>query len=407
MDSFGQMLRRHREQRGLSLRDLELLVNFRFSHISQVERGVRRPTEQFARRCDQALDAGGVLVDAYQTGRAGDTDMRRRTVIQAMGAVAAAPAVDRLAGWESIRHCLADAVDPGRDEWAHIIAGYGVAYYRQSHDRVMAQLGADLTLVGRQLAAERGGRRPHLLAAAAQLSVLAALGLSASGQTVAGRRWWADARRMADASGCPDTRVLVRAWDVVNGCYDGRNPDAVVGLSDEALPLTGGRVSAAVCGLLAGRAQALSLAGRHGEAVATVRALSDRMDRVPASVVGDEESLWGWPEHRLRHTESWVYTHAGRLNEAGAAQDRALGLYPASQQRLRTQVGLHRAAGLVRGGHILDGLRMAADLLDRLPRVQHTDSVRVVAGHVAAAVPESERRRPAYGELVGRVTVGV
>ncbi|WP_433650502.1 hypothetical protein ACQP2C_29280 [Micromonospora zamorensis] len=113
------------------------------------------------------------------------------------------------------------------------------------------------------------------------------------------------------------------------------------------------------------------------------------------------ELLWGWPEHRLRHTESWVYAHAGDQHAAEAAQQRASELYPPSQQRLRTQVRLHQAAALCRNGHIPDGLRLAADLLDQLPAEQHNELVRAVARQVA----DAERHRPAYGELMERVRV--
>ncbi|MGS2615120.1 helix-turn-helix domain-containing protein [Micromonospora sp. LZ34] len=404
MDDFGDILKRHRTAQGLSLRQLAQRAHLDHSYISQVERGVRRPSKGFAETCDRTLAAGGALVQAYDR-QAGDTDMRRRTILGAMGALAAAPAVGPLVGLEAVRHGLGAAVDVDHDEWEQIVAGYGRGYYRQAHGMLMRQLGADLTVLQHQLAADTGARRPGLLRAAGQLSVIVALGLVASGQVMLGRRWWSTAQRVADESGDRDTILLTRAWDVVNGCYDGRPPAQVVDLSAEVLPLADGRPSAAACGLLAGRAQALSLAGRHSEAVATVRQLGDLADQLPATVIGDVESLWGWPEHRLRHTESWVYTHAGRLADADAAQDRALALYPASQARLRAQVGLHRAACLIRGGHIPDGLRLAADLLDELPAASHNELVRSVARQVADAVPVGERRRPVYGELVERVTV--
>ncbi|MCG5464251.1 helix-turn-helix domain-containing protein [Micromonospora sp. MED01] len=404
MGTFGQTLRRHRETAGLSLRQLDALINFQFSHISQVERGIRPPTEAMAAACDRELNAGGALLEAYRNERAGDTDMHRRTMLRAMGALAAAPTVGPLIGFEALRHGLGAAVGSDVDEWEHIVADYGHGYYRQPHGELMAQLNADLTVLQHQLAADTGTHRPRLLRAAGRLSVIVALGLVASGQTLLGRRWWATAQRVADESRDPDTIVLVRAWDVVNGCYDGRPPAHVVALSDEVLPLLGGQATSAACGLLAGRAQAMSLAGRHTEAVATVRQLADLAEQLPAAIVGDVESLWGWPEHRLRHTESWVYTHAGRLGDAEQAQGRALELYPRSQARLRAQVQLHQAARLIRGGHIPDGLRLAADLLDELPVDQHNHLLRSVARQVVDAVPVSERRRPAFGELTDRVT---
>ncbi|MEU1589487.1 helix-turn-helix transcriptional regulator [Micromonospora sp. NPDC005710] len=403
MDTFGQLLRRHRESAGLSLRQLDSLIHFQYSHISQVERGERRPTEALATNCDRVLGADGTLIEAYRIERAGTTDMHRRAMLRAMTALAAAPAVAPLAGLEALRHGLGDMVTPDRDEWEQIAADHGHGYYRQSHAALMAQLGADLTVLQHQLAADSGVRRAGLLRAASRLSVIVALSLVASGQTVMGRRWWKTAHRVADESGDTETRVLARAWDVVNSCYDGRSPSAVVVLSDEVLPMLGRQATAAACGLLAGRAQALSLARRHADAVATVRQLADLAQQLPAAIVDDVESLWGWPEHRFHHTESWVYTHAGRLVDAEAAQERALDLYPASQARLRAQVQLQQAARLIRGGHIPDGLRYAADTLDALPAHLHNHLLRSVATQVAAAVPRTERSRPAFVDLTDRV----
>ncbi|MEU8376088.1 helix-turn-helix transcriptional regulator [Micromonospora sp. NPDC048894] len=403
VESFGQTLRRHRTAAGLSLRDLAALVNFQYSHISQVERGGRRPTRTMAEACERALHSGGALTEAFLREQAGDRDMRRRTVLQAMGALAATSTADGLVGLEAIRHGLGAAVDVDHDEWDSIVAAYGRCYYQQSHDQIMSQLGRDMMVLQHQVAADRGDRRPVLLQAAGRLSVMIALGLVSSGQGLAARRWWQTARRVADESADSDTKVLVRAWDVVNGCYDGRPADEVVTLSDEVLPLVEGKATAATCGLLAGRAQALSLTGRHREAISTVEQLARLAEQLPDEVANNVESLWGWPEHRLRHTESWVYTHAGKYRRAAQAQDRALTLYPLSQKRLRTQVQLHRAAALIRDGHVPEGLRLAADLLDGLPVDQHNELVRSVTKQVALSVPEGEKSRSAYGDLVDRL----
>ncbi|WP_327035790.1 helix-turn-helix transcriptional regulator [Micromonospora ureilytica] len=405
MDGFGDTLRQHRKAAGWSLRKFAELTAYDFGYLGQIERGDRPTNSVVVAAYDRALSAGGALEAAYGSKQAGDKDVRRRSVLQAMGVLAAVPAVDRLVGWEALRQGLGAAVDVDFDGWTEIVADYGRGYYRQSQDQLMAQLGRDLTVLQHQIAADDGQHRPLLLRAAGRLSIIVALSLNACGQTVLAGRWRASAQRIADESGDADTRVLTRAWDVVNGCYDGRAPTTVVALADQVLPLTDGTPSAATCGLLAGRAQALSLAGRHAEAVASVHALNDQVEALPASITADVESLWGWPEHRLRHTESWVYAHAGDQHAADAAQQRALELYPPSQQRLRTQVQLHQAAALCRSGHIPDGLRLAADLLDQLPAEQHNELVRAVARQVAAAVPDAERHRPVYGELVERVRV--
>ncbi|MGA4683216.1 helix-turn-helix domain-containing protein [Micromonospora sp. AB353] len=402
MDQFGDILGRHRVAAGWSLRKFAEHIRYDFGYLGQIERGARPANPAVVTAYDRALSTDGSIRKAYDSGRADDVDMPRRSVLQAMTSLAALPTVDRMVGWEALRHGLDAAVDVDSDAWAEIVSSYGTAYYRQPHDQLMTQLGRDLTVLQHQLAASDDRRRPQLLRAAATLSVIVALSLVASGHALLSRRWWASAQRAADESGDPDTRVLTRAWDIVNGCYDGRRPMTVVAISDEVLPLAG-RPSAATCGLLAGRAQALSLAGRHDEAVATVRHLSEQIEKLPAAVVGNVESLWGWPEHRLRHTESWVYTHSSDRRAAEAAQARALELYPASQIRLRTQVQLHQAAATVRAGDITDGLTAAADLLDRLPREQHNELVRAVTLQVTAAVPDRERHRPLYTELMDRV----
>ncbi|MDG4810455.1 helix-turn-helix transcriptional regulator [Micromonospora sp. WMMD1120] len=402
MRDLGETLRQHRRAAGLSLRRLAELTAYDFGYLGQIERGDRPATAAVVVAYDRALSAGGALETAFQTRHEGDRDVRRRSVLQAMGTLAAAPTTDRLVDWEALRHGLGTAVGVGVDEWAEIVTDYGRGYYRHPRDQLMAQLGRDLRLLQLQIATD-ADRRSLLLRAAARLSVVVALSLNACGQVVLAGRWRASARRAADESGDAETRVLTGAWDVVNGCYDGRSPAAVIARADQLLPLANGKPSAATCGLLAGRAQALSLAGRHTEAVASVRALADKVDALSASVTADVESLWAWPEHRLRHTESWVYAHAGQRRAAEAAQQRALELYPPSQQRLRAQVRLHQAAALCRDGHIPEGLHLAADLLDQLPADQHNELVRAVARQVVAAVPPIERYRAVYGELVERV----
>ncbi|WP_050563445.1 helix-turn-helix domain-containing protein [Salinispora mooreana] len=402
MNQFGQLLRKHREAAGLSLRQLGAMVPCSYSLVSKVERGIQAASEQFARACDAALHAHGVLIDAYVHQQAGDIDMHRRTMLQTLVTLAAAPASS--VRWEALRHSVAAAVGADHDRWAQVVADYGHAYYRVSGDELMDNLAADLQVLSAVIAAEHGPGRERLLSVASRLSVVVALSMVVTGNTIAAGRWWRDAHQYADASRERDTILLSHAWDVVNGCYDGRTPAQVVALSDQVLHLTAGSSSAAACGLLAGRAQALSLSGRHVEAIATVRQLSDRAEGLPGPVIDDVDGLWGWPEHRLRHTETWVYAHAGRLNEATLARDRALRLYPPALARLRAQVQLHHAAALIRGGDVPDGLNLATDVLDDLPAEHHNKVLRAVAGQVVAAVPGTEWRRPEMRELADRVT---
>jgi hypothetical protein len=99
---------------------------------------------------------------------------------------------------------------------------------------------------------------------------------------------------------------------------------------------------------------------------------------LPAEVVADEDSMFGWPEVRLRHTESYVHTALGRTREAHAAQERALDLYPDALARERAAMLLHRAACMIRDGDVSGGVAYAGQVLDELPTEHHTELVYAV-----------------------------
>jgi hypothetical protein len=111
---------------------------------------------------------------------------------------------------------------------------------------------------------------------------------------------------------------------------------------------------------LGGATAALGLAGpqlaleaaRHGLTLASAeereaeRALDEfreLLSDLPATITSEKESSFGWPEERLRHTESFVYSHLGEYDKADAAPSRAIALYPASYPRGPALIELQRA----------------------------------------------------------------
>ncbi|MFC4059529.1 helix-turn-helix domain-containing protein [Planomonospora corallina] len=58
---FGRELRRRRLAADLTLTDLSKLVHYSKGQISKVERGIKAPSRELARLCDNVLDAGGRL----------------------------------------------------------------------------------------------------------------------------------------------------------------------------------------------------------------------------------------------------------------------------------------------------------------------------------------------------------
>ncbi|MFF0306151.1 Scr1 family TA system antitoxin-like transcriptional regulator [Streptosporangium sp. NPDC004379] len=59
---FGYELRRYRQEAGLTQDNLARRAGFALTTVSMAETGCRPPTEEFARRCDQALGVGGALI---------------------------------------------------------------------------------------------------------------------------------------------------------------------------------------------------------------------------------------------------------------------------------------------------------------------------------------------------------
>jgi transcriptional regulator with XRE-family HTH domain len=108
MESFGAALRRHRNERGLSLRKLAVLIPIDFGLLSKIENGLRPATPAVAAAADKALEARGALVALSRRDRAVRDrrtvpfdPMRRRSVLQGGLALAASAAVLGAVGDES------------------------------------------------------------------------------------------------------------------------------------------------------------------------------------------------------------------------------------------------------------------------------------------------------------------
>jgi transcriptional regulator with XRE-family HTH domain len=59
--TFGDELRRLREERGLSLKKFAQLVHYDPGYLSKIENGLKPPTGTLAKACDEALNTGGIL----------------------------------------------------------------------------------------------------------------------------------------------------------------------------------------------------------------------------------------------------------------------------------------------------------------------------------------------------------
>ncbi|MER7273494.1 hypothetical protein ABT369_03460 [Dactylosporangium sp. NPDC000244] len=327
-----------------------------------------------------------------------DTDVHRRRLLQD---IAIAGLATPLLGVEQLRHdLLAAAHGQSYDhaEWEAIAWDYGCLYATMPPRALLADLTQDLLVANTQMRRlnDEADRR-DLSRVMAQLGVFLAQTMGNLGDIHAGRRWWRFARRMADTSTDPQVRVWVRGRDIIRSLYEHQPLQQVIDLADEAASISRNPGMGTGSALI-GRAQALAVLGRNDEARTAMNAVYTVLDRLPAQVTSDTASMYGWPEYRLRHGESFVYTYLGDAERAETAQRQALTLYAPDMFRERAQVQLHEALRLVRTDP-QHGVNHAVQTLSGLPGSQRIEAVLEVARSVVRAVPATEQQHSNVHEL--------
>jgi hypothetical protein len=302
---------------------------------------------------------------------------------------------------EQTRHDLRRSVTGGCatadvGEWEEIAWDYGLAFGRTPPAVLLGRLQVDVAALGDTL------QRPYtdlakreLHRVAALLAAFTALTVADLGDLHSARRWWRTARQAADVSGDIQARLWVRGQEVVSALYEQRPVPVILDLvaEAEAVSVDAKAPPTAIQGLLDGKARTLALASRNADAETALHEVRENFGRLPALTSGDAESYFGWPESRLRMTESYVYSTLGDYARAERAQTAALALFPAASGLGRAKIKLHRALCLVRTGDTTVGAEHAHEAMTGLPRELH-DHFIVDLGHkVLDAVPVAERRR--------------
>jgi transcriptional regulator with XRE-family HTH domain len=445
---LGRRLRILRDRAGLSQQTLAERIAYSRARVSDAETAhASFPDRAFWRRCDDVLAARGALVrgcDDFLAARAQrrhdlrsqatlarrteaaaayardaldesaatprlpptDTDeVKRRQLLQALASVAALGPADRHGG-EVVRrnlelHAPSDVGDRDIDEWERTAAGYADEVAAVSPAVLLPQVLADISDVSRVLGGRVPGRaRQRLLSVAGTLSAVAAVSSISTDQPQAARRWWRTARRLSEQSGDVALSAFVASQQAMLSLYTSHSPAVALALAEEAVTRFGGVDCPGTASALAARAQALAVLGRPADAVSAMAPLHSVFERLPADVTDNSASWFAYPEHTLRHTESFVYTYGGRRADALDAQDRVLTLYPAHKHRSRAQVQLHRAACLVLDGATREGLDHAATTMTTLPAAFQGDHlIQRIAHTVLAVVPSGAERLESTQEL--------
>jgi transcriptional regulator with XRE-family HTH domain len=316
----------------------------------------------------------------------GSDEVNRRQLLE-LGAVTAL---------ESARRGLTQVVQETEradlEEWEAVSAEYAHSYLVTPPEILIRQLSGDMPIVHNLIGACPDRLRAGYCRVASQLAVITARTWSSLDEYRQAWRWWRTARVLADASGDLAARMMCRGEEVVMGLYEHRPMSILLDLAAEAVEIGGGTSTRGTVGLWAGIAQANATTGRAVDAVRALNQLERLTEALPSSVTDAADSIYGWPEYRTRHTQSYVYTELGDTRAAGAAQDRALALYPDTLPVSRAQVELHRARCMVLDHDPRGGLAYATEVLTSLPEGFRRDAMVLSVGRkVLNAVPPTAR----------------
>ena len=284
------------------------------------------------------------------------------------------------------------------DAWAHIVEGHSRAYYTTQPEALTVELAANIVVLRNQANQElEENAKRCLMGSLALLHGLMALCLTDLSQRKAASRWWSVAKNIADASGSSPARVWIRGKEAIELLYTCRTPENGLAVAEEALSI--GDFTRAGSALAA-RAQALALLGRSREAKRAVQSIERT---IASEALEDTETVFGWPESRLRHTESYVYSHIGDSVNAHRAQDRAMILYRPSKERplrqSRALIGLHEGLCLLREGYVDDGCQAAVKIINKLAESDRSTFVYGLGRQILANIPECHQYRVPALEL--------
>lgn len=215
--TFGQQLRRLRQQRGLSLRELAKRALHAKTLIGDRENGKRTPTADVAARLDQLLDGGGVLTAAAEQLATDNATPARLAHVAAAPRTVDAASVDALAGVLANMRRLEDSVGAGP---------------------LIAATAGQLKLLESLAEEARGPIRARVVDLAGQWAQFAGWLRAATGQPERARRWYA--RTLEHATEADNRDLIATALSMRgNLAWVARRADAVVELSAAAADRAG------------------------------------------------------------------------------------------------------------------------------------------------------------------------
>lgn len=328
-----------------------------------------------------------------------DDDMRRRTLLASAGGAMLSGVIDAL---EPVRRQV-DAVLAGpvteddAMEWGRAAERHSRLVGRFPIEQVLPGILADLSEISRHVEIAPDSLRPRLQGCSARLTGLSAVSLAGAGYWADAERYWRLAERAARLSGDQLVRSLVASDRAVFSIYiPGSSPAEILRLADDALSWTRGSISKGLAGALAARAQILSLVGDRTGAYSELGELENVFERLDGA----------WPEARVHHVRSFVYSHVGTVRESLAAQDHALASYPHPSSPGSVQIHMHRARSIIASGDISYGVQHIATMMNQVESSFRHGYVGTSAEFALDALPDKAKLLPEVRDVRALISQG-
>lgn len=366
-ETFGALLRERRAAAGISMGELAKRVNYSKSYLSKLENDLKPPNAAVARICDNALDAGGALIDAARTNR------ERASSTQVV-------ALDRrqmLAGAGSlIGIALVGGPRPVPDDT--VVAGLRTSFEhlrrlgtQTSPSVVLEPLVGHVRAVHALAFQNPEPVRSRLLLLAGRMAEYTGFLSQEAGNDQGALSWTRYGAELAEAGG--DREIASYAFvREANFALYRQDPLTAIDLAQHAQQMR--PASAHVLGMAARReAQGHALAGDRD---AFERAM-DRAEVLLDSSIVDTRPypvLGTTAPNPLELARGWSLVDLGRATEAAEVLDREVPRLPVTSRRTRARFGVRRSLAHALAGEIDRSCLTLAEVLDD---AAHVDSATV------------------------------
>lgn len=366
-ESFGALLRERRAAAGISMGELAKRVNYSKSYLSKLENDLKPPNQTVARLCDNALDAGGAIIEAARTAREQASDVAE-TGVDRRQMLAGAGTLLGIALVRGPRPVPDEAVVSGLRASFEQLRVVGM---QTSPAVVLESLVGQARSVNTLAWENPEPTRSRLLMLAARIAEYIGW-LSQEAGNEQGALWWTRyAADLARTGGDREIETYALVREAGLALYR-QDPLTTIDLARQAQ--ASGRASARVLGLAARReAQGHALAGDRD---AYERAIDRATELFGSSTVDARRypALGPSAADPLALARGWALADLGKAEEAAAVLDREVARLPASNRRTRARFGVRRSLAHALAGEIDQSCLTLRETLDD---AAHVDSATV------------------------------